>query len=278
MVASAVAAGGRRRARRHLDQALPELPVPERRRIFRAFIRHTGELLGEVGWLWNAPRAEILDHTEFSGLENLTGGSGGGGGTVLVTGHCGNWEWLNLGITAAGISMAVAVREIFDARIDAIVQRLRGRFGTESAQRGRRAGQQLAAALRAGKVIGLLIDQDIDAPGAFVEFFGRPAWTPTGAAFLAARVGRPVVMGFASRTPAGAMRLHFDEPIEIPGGFTPEEVSEALTAVLTARIESEIRLHPDQWVWSHRRWRRAPAADEKVWRAADYHRLLERNG
>ena len=74
------------------------------------------------------------------------------------------------------------------------------------------------------------------------------------------------------------MHLHFDHPIEIPGGLTPEEVSEALTAVATARIESEIRLHPDQWVWSHRRWRRIPAANEKAWRAADYQGLLERNG
>jgi len=269
-LAAALARGSGRRARRHLALAFPELREGERERIFRRFVLHTGEILGEVGWLANAPAEEILARTEFSGLHHLTEAAGPAGGAVLVTAHCGNWEWMNLAITAAGVPLTVAAREIFDPRIDAAVQELRGRFGTESALRGRRAGQKLLGALRAGRVIGLLIDQDIEAPGAFVTFFGHPAWTPTGAAVLAARAGRPIVTGFARRTAEGTMHLHFHPPLHPPPESAEEPGAAALTALLTARIEAQIRLAPEQWVWTHRRWRRQPRGGEPVFTAADF--------
>lgn len=268
-LAVVAARGSSRRARHQIALAFPELSPAQVGAVFRQFVRHTGELLGEVAWLWHAPPAEILARTQFSGLEHLADHLGKGGGVVLVTAHCGNWEWMNLAITAAGVPMTVAAREIFDPRIDALVQRLRGRFGTQSALRGRRAGQKLVAALRAGQVIGLLIDQDIDAPGAFVEFFGQPAWTPTGAAFLAAHTGRPVVTGFAHRTEAGSMHLRFDPPVAAPPPGTDEAGLAAFTALLTARIEEQIRRFPAQWVWSHRRWRRRPGPGERVFTPAE---------
>ncbi len=257
----------RGRARRHLAEAFPEQEPAWQRTVLRRCAGHLGALLGEVAWLWSAAPEAILARTEFVGLEHLTGALGAGRGALLVTGHCGDWEWLNLGLGAAGVPMTVAVREVYDPRLDEVVRRLRGRFGCESAMRGRGAGAKLLQALQRGRVIGLLIDQDIDAPGAFIEFFGRPAWTPTGAALLALRTGCPVVTGFATRLPDGTMRLAFDPPVPLPAGDDPETDAARLTATLTARIERQIRMHPEQWVWMHKRWRRQPGDEETVWRA-----------
>ena len=218
-----------------------------------------------MAWLWSAPPAAILARTEFVDLENLTGGLTADRGAALVTGHCGNWEWLNLALGAAGVGMTVAARELQDSRFDEVARRLRGRFGGESALRGKGAGAKLLQALRRGKVIGLLIDQDIAAPGVFAEFFGRPAWTPVGAALLPLRADRPVVTGFAARQPDGTMRLSFDPPImNAPAGDLQTEAAR-LTALLTARIERQVRAYPEQWVWMHKRWRHQPGEGETVW-------------
>ncbi len=256
----------RRRALAHLALALPELDERARRRLLRATAVHLGTLLGEVAWLWSAPPEEILARSRFDGLEHLTGQGGDGGGAILVTGHCGNWEWLNLALGAAGVGMSVAAREVYDPRLDELVRRLRGRFGGETVLRGAGAGQRLARALRCGRVLGLLIDQDIDAPGAFVEFFGRPAWTPTGAAVLALRAGRPLVPGFARREPDGGFLLAFEPPIAPDRTADPGAEAARLTARLTSRIEAWVRAAPAQWVWMHRRWKRQPQPDEPVWR------------
>jgi len=255
----------RRRALEHLALAFPGSDEAFRRATARATARHLGTVLGEVAWLWSAPAAEILARSRFDGLEHLTCQLSPAGGAILVTGHCGNWEWLNLALGAAGVRMSVAAREVYDPRLDDIVQQLRGRFGGETVLRGHGAGQRLVRALRGGSVLGILIDQDIDTPGAFVPFFGRPAWTPTGAAVLAVRTGRPLVPGYSRRAEDGTFRLVFEPPIVPTVGADPEEEAARLTARLTARIEAWIREAPAQWVWMHRRWRRRPGPDDRVW-------------
>ncbi|HVN75002.1 MAG TPA: lysophospholipid acyltransferase family protein [Thermoanaerobaculaceae bacterium] len=255
----------RARARAHLAQAFPDRDRTWRDDVLRRCARHLGTLLGEVAWLWSAPPSAILGRTEFVGLENLTGGLTPDRGAALVTGHCGNWEWLNLGLGAVGVGMTVAAREVYDPRFDEVARRLRGRFGGETALRGRGAGAKLVQALRRGRVIGLLIDQDIAAPGVYATFFGRPAWTAVGAALLPLRTGCPIVPGFAARRSDGTMRLEFDPPVVPDAGADPEAEAARLTAVLTARIERQVRAHPEQWVWMHKRWRHEPGEGELVW-------------
>jgi KDO2-lipid IV(A) lauroyltransferase len=255
----------RRRALRHIELAFPEQAPKWQRTLLRRCAMHLGELLGEVGWLWSAPPEKILAHSQIIGIEHLTGAIDANGGALLVTGHCGNWEWLNLALGASHVPMTVVAREVFDPRLDAIVQHLRGRFGAETALRGTNAGGRMMRGLRQGRVVGLLIDQDIDVPGAFVDYFGRPAWTATGAATLAIRTGRPVVCGFAARLPDGTMQLEFDPPLRPTAGEEPNTAAARLTAALTQRIEHQVRAHPEQWVWMHKRWKHQPSSDDLVW-------------
>ena len=91
----------RARARQHIAMAFPDRPEAWRRALLGACAGHLGAVLGEVAWLWSAPPAAILARTEFVGLEHLTGALAAERGALLVTGHCGNWEWLNLGLGAS---------------------------------------------------------------------------------------------------------------------------------------------------------------------------------
>jgi len=174
----------------------------------------------------------------------------------LITAHCGNWELLNALLGCSGIPMTIAVRELFDPRLDLIVTRLRARFGADVIARGHGAGRRLAAALAANRVVGLLIDQDIrDIPGVFVPFFRRPAWTPSGAAVLSLRAGAPAVPAFIHRRADGTHRVEIQPPLPVPQTDNESEAVRLLTANATAMIERQVRAHPEQWVWMHRRWR-----------------------
>ncbi|MEE8466883.1 MAG: lysophospholipid acyltransferase family protein, partial [Planctomycetota bacterium] len=125
--------------------------------------------------------------------------------------------------------------------------------------RGPDAARRLIRALAKNRVVGLLIDQDIgDIPGVFVPFFGRPAWTPTGAAMFALRRRCPVIPAFIHRCPDGTHRLEIQPPLTIPSTGSAQSQIAELTAASTACIERQIRAHPEQWVWSHRRWRTRP--------------------
>ncbi len=250
----------RLRAADHLALAFPELDAAGRHELLRRTARHLGLMLAEVVWLWRAQPPEVEKLCSAEGFEHLEGALAAGRGAVLVTGHCGNWEMLNARLGVGGIPMTIAVREVYDPRINRLATALRARFGTEVVFRGKEAGQLLNAGLARNRVLGLLIDQDIrSVPGVFVPFFGRPAWTPSGAALLALRKGVPVVPAFVHRRADGSHHATVHPPLDEPAGTNLRERVQALTAAATATIEDQIRAHPEQWVWMHRRWRTRPS-------------------
>ncbi len=254
--ALAVSGTNRRRAWAHLATAFPDLDDGARRTHLKAMAGHLGLLLAEVVWLWRARPHQVVQLCTISGLEHFLAARESGTGAVLVTAHCGNWEILNARLGAAGIPLTIAVREVFDRRLDLIASTLRARFGAEVVPRGPRAARGLLKALATNRVIGLLIDQDIHGiPGTFVPFFGRPAWTPSGAATLALRTGRPLIPAFAYRCSDGSHHAEVHPPLPVPTAGTAEEKVQELTAAATAAIERQVRAHPEQWVWMHLRWK-----------------------
>ncbi len=258
-VALATMRSSSQRIRRHLEIAFPEVGHHEVRRLTLGCARHFGLMLAEVAWLHRARSSQVERLCRISGVEHLRSALDDGRGAMLTTAHCGNWELLNARLPVAAVPLTIAVRRLDDPRLDRMVTSLRCRFGTEVVPRGETAGRVLARALASNRVDGLLIDQDIrDVPGVFVPFFGRPAWTPSGAAMLAIRLRAPVIPGFIHRLPDGTHEATIHPPLPIPTDGSLEDRVQELTAAATAAIEAQIRAYPEQWVWMHRRWRTRP--------------------
>lgn len=249
----------RERIRTHLKIAFPEKTDEEREQITRACARHFGLMLAEISWLWRATSEKVEALCEIEGQEHVKTALEEGRGLMIATAHCGNWEIHAARLPIAGIHLLSAYRQLDDPRLDQLVTKMRSRFGTEVIPRGPTAGKQLVRMLARNGAVGLLIDQDIRSiPGVFVPFFGRPAWTPSGAAMLALRRRCPLLPGFAHRRPDGTHKTEFHPPLLMPEGGSLEDRVEELTAAATAAIERQIRAHPEQWVWMHRRWRTRP--------------------
>ncbi|MFN7971368.1 MAG: lysophospholipid acyltransferase family protein [Acidobacteriota bacterium] len=256
-----VVAPRRRRVLDHLRLAFPERDAVAQRRLARRIFARLGENLAEVLRLGASRPEEVLENVRFEGLEHLDAALAGRHGVLLVTGHVGCWEIMAAAIALRGYPLNVIAREVYDARVDELVVDTRARFGVKTIQRDQsHAAREILRTLKRGEILGLLIDVDIKAPGAFVPFFGQPAWTPTGAAAFSVRAHAPVVMGFVNREgPTHVIR--FEPPLspETTGDRDADLVTN--TARYTARIEAAIRRCPEDWVWTHRRWRRVPGPD-----------------
>ena len=240
----------RRRARTQLARALGLAPESRRARLLaRGVFAQLGVSAVEVCRLLRDPSA--LDAVEIpeASRRALESALAGGRGAVFATGHIGNWELMAAALARAGFPITAIAKESYDPRFTRLVEGGRRRLGVEVIHRGR-AGSSAATlrALRRGRVLGLLIDQDTRAPGAFVPFFDAPAFTPIGAASLAMRTGASLVVGTIRRTPRGG------HVIDIEKCTAPADATEG-TAALTAVLERRIRSHPSQWVWFHERWK-----------------------
>ena len=208
----------------------------------------------ELVWLPNLDRKKLERTTEIHDVHYLDEALASGRGTLIFTGHCGNWEWLAATVALLGYPLTVLQRERDEPDLNRFIERLRSRFGTRAiGRRSSTSALEMFRTLRNGGLLAFLIDQNIRAESVKVPFFGMPALTPIGPAKLAVRAEAPVMICFVERR-GGKHIVQFQEPIV---ASDPVEI----TARLTAAIEQQIRRAPEQWVWFHPRWKERPKWD-----------------
>lgn len=245
-----VARRDRRKTLRNLETTMPDLSPEAQKEMGAEVFRHLGRSLTEVCWMRVAER--VRQNTEFEGLDNLRSAVDHGRGVVLFTGHCGNWEWMAAAIAVAGLEMNVIARSMDDERMNEFIVRSRARFGVTTIGRGSRSSAaDILRTLREGKILGVLIDQSINAEVVDVDFLGREAPTPIGPARLAKKGGSQVIAGFTERLDDGRHLVRFEPSLDA-SELDPVEITQRMTAA----IVRQIRRRPEQWVWNHNRWRR----------------------
>jgi KDO2-lipid IV(A) lauroyltransferase len=253
----------RRRTLANLARAYPELAATERRRLARRSWQHLGVVLVEQAALLARPIDAILSRVRIDGLEHLQAVMARPGRVLVLTAHLGNWEVLTAASRLTGFPLAVVVRPLDSSRLNELAERIRRKTGVELIDK-RRALRSVLAALAAGRMVGILLDQNATrAEAAFVPFFGHLAATSRSIAVLALRTRTPIVPIFTRRRPGGIHQVEVQPPVAWPDAGPREGAIVELTARCTAAIEAAIRQTPDQWLWMHHRWRTRPPGERR---------------
>lgn len=241
-----------------LAKALPELSAVERAHIAHDCFANLGTTAMEALALPRLGR----DPGPWLVLENesvLRDAFARGKGLILVTCHSGNWELLNIVVNLLQIPSLAIAKPLSNPRLNELLLAARRSPYMEVMQRGTKdSPRQFLTALKQGKAVILLIDQDIDAQSVYVDFFGVPARTPRVAASLALRLNVPVITGFDRRLSDGRHIVRFAEVPVTEAIRSGENPDRAFTQAITATIEAHVRAWPAQWAWNHRRWLHPP--------------------
>lgn len=280
---SAVGGPRARRVDEQLALAFPELSAAERRRRRNAVFAHLGQGLAEALLLAGRHRGALLDRVRVEGLEHLEAARRGadGRGVLVIGPHLGNWELGGARLASLGVPIALVYRGLRQPALERAIQQVRagraapsdpGAEAVEQIPMGPRAGVRLVRALSSGRNVLVLLDQRARSPeGLVVEFFGRPARTRAGPLKLADRVGAPVLVAAARREDDGRHhRVTLHPPLQLEAGASDdEEVLRRNLQRVTTALEHEIRSSPEQWIWTHGRWRGAqstpaPEDDERT--------------
>lgn len=251
--------------RRHRSIALENLKTAfgkekierERRRIAVRAFENLGRTVVEFAWVQGKPPAELMGRTIFEGIEHYEAAIREKKGVVILTAHFGSWEWMGTAISLLGTRMNVVARPLDNPKLDNMVNAWRERYGNRVLNK-RTSAAELLRLLRAGEVVGLLLDQNTTASEAvFVDYFGKPAATHKGLSILALRTGAAILPTFIIRE-GNRHRVVIEKPLDIVRtGDLERDLTEA-TALFTRSIESAVRRHPDHWLWVHRRWKTQP--------------------
>jgi len=191
-------------------------------------------------------------------LFNLLKAIENGRGVFLLTGHFGNWELMSAAISLRFGGLSIVARPFDFEPLDRLMSNLRTRFGTELIPK-QRAMRKLMRAIRQNKMVGILLDQNVDwYDGVFINFLGRRACTNKGLALMALKTGAPVIPVFSVRQKDGRYCIVFEDEVRLKRSGDKTRDVEENTALFTGAIEDYIRQYPDHWFWFHMRWKTRP--------------------
>ena len=238
-----------RRLRENLHNAGLGRSESELRQLLHANIREAGKGVMELPWVWRRPLEQVVASVkQCHGWEHFEAAHAQGKGVIVLTPHIGCFEVIGLYI-AARMPMTCLYRRPRWKFLDTMMHagRERGQMKLAAADLG--GVRQLLKALKRGEIIGVLPDQvPGNGEGEWAPFFGRPAYTMTLIGRLIESSGAAVVMCHSERLPRGkGYALHFT-PLTFDG------VS-SIPLQMNAALETVIRNHPEQYLWSYNRYK-----------------------
>jgi KDO2-lipid IV(A) lauroyltransferase len=256
----------RRVGMRNLELAFPEKSRAERARILRGEFTSLGRQLAELCHFPGYTLENVEQVVIYDGLENYERAFARKKGVLFLTAHFGGWELSAFTHSLHGHWMHVVMRPMDNAYLDRTIRRYRTMHGNKTVDKDDFV-RGLLAAMKAGEVVGILMDTNMTPPqGIFVDFFGIPACTASGLARIALRTDAAVVPTFTIWDAAlGKYRLRFDPALELIRTGDQEADIAANTQLFTKVIEDYVRKYPEQWLWVHRRWKTRPEGESGLY-------------
>ena len=222
--------------------------------VVREVFRNIGRTFFEFARFGKTKPADVNRIVVGEGAEGFRRVLAEGHGGFLATAHFGNWELLGAWVAAQGFPVDLLVATQHNPLIDRMINGFRSSMGVGIVELAT-GSRGVFKTLRANRIAATAPDQHAPAGTVVMDFFGRPASIARGPALFAIRCHCPVI-------PILLRRERYDRHVLIAGEliyppFSGDEEADvrAMTARYVKFIEKNIRLYPEQWLWTHNRWK-----------------------
>ncbi len=241
----------------NIRACFPELSAADQQRLVRAHFRAFTQAAFATPIAWWGSAGRLRRIVRMPGREHLDRALAAKRPVILLVAHF-------VAIELAGVALApdYFIIDMYkrpkNRFFDFLIRARRRRFGGLLVER-REGIKPVIRALRKGGTFFYLSDQDQGMEGAvFAPFFGVPAATLTALSRLAQMTGAVVIPAVARQLRAGrGYELEFQPPLD---GFPSGDV-QADTVRMNAVIEAAVRTMPEQYFWSHRRFKTRPPGE-----------------
>ena len=210
-----------------------------------------GRIFAEYPFLKNFRKGELDNFIVINGknyLENILKEKKR---AVFVSGHFNNFELMAMQLEKSGIELSAIYRPLNNIFLNKIMEQIRTKYICKNQiKKGMAGTRQIIKNLKKGSSVALMIDQRVR-EGSKVEFFGNLATTTTIPAQLIKKYKCELVPIYIERKEKHYFKMHISKPIKVSSKKTTEEITLFLNSVL----EKMILKNPDQWIWTHDRWK-----------------------
>jgi KDO2-lipid IV(A) lauroyltransferase len=239
----------------NVSGAFPDLDAARVARLARCSARNAVHVMVETLRAGRLRREELARRVSIDNPDLIEQLAADYGSVIALAAHHGNWEWLQLACAARlALPVAALYKPIGRKRLDALLRRLRSRFGSLMIP-ARTALPELVSFARRQGVIALVADQGPrpDEEKYWGRLLGRDTAFFTGPEKLARVLRAPLVFAHMQRLKRGHYRVRF-ETLAVPPYVQAEG---ALLERYIDCLEKQILEAPQDWLWSYKRWKYA---------------------
>jgi len=231
-------------------------PGQDDRALYSAAYEHLGHLFFEILMLLGPMRKFVMSQVDISGLEHWRAARALGKGSIFLASHVGNWEVMAAGgAFQAGIDLMMVTKRLKPAWLHDAIEDGRSLCRVDATYEPRTL-KDILRHLKNNGTCGIVLDQYAGPPiGVRVPFFGQAVGTSTAFAALVRRTGAAVLPVVNYRKPGGRIQITIRPMIS---WIHDEDQAVELarnTAQYASILEADVRTHPEQWLWIHRRFK-----------------------
>ena len=223
----------------------------ERQEIIKKMWGNYGRILSEYIYIKEFRKNNLNQFIEIEGLEYLNEIKKNNKQVIFVSGHFNNFELMAMEIEKAGINLAAVYRPLNNPFLNIVMENIRKKYICRTQiKKGKTGTRDLLKLFKNNYSIALMIDQRVS-EGISVNFFNREAKTTTIPAQFIKKYGCEIVPVYIERKQNFNFKLYIKKPVQFDNQFTIEDITLKLNEIL----EKMILKNPDQWIWSHDRWK-----------------------
>ena len=210
-----------------------------------------GRILSEYVYLKQFREDKLKEFIEIKGLDILNEIKKNNEQVIFISGHFNNFELMAMYIEKFGIDLAAIYRPLNNKFLNPLMEKIREKYiCKKQVKKGVSGTREILRHFKNGSSIALMIDQRVS-EGIKTDFFGYPALTTTIPAQFIKKFNTKIVPVYIERTNNNLFKLEFYEAIK----FDKNEGLQSITFKLNKILEKMILKNPDQWIWTHNRWK-----------------------
>ena len=223
----------------------------ERKIIIKKMWGNYGRIFGEYMYIKEFRNNSLENKIEIIGQKILDEIKNKNKPVIFISGHFNNFELMAMQLEKSGIKLAAIYRPLNNIFLNPIMEKIRKKYICKrQVKKGLYGTKEILKYFKEGSSIALMIDQRIS-EGIKSKFFNRDALTTTIPAQFVKKFNCNVVPIYIERKQKHQFRLEIFNPIE----FSKNEEIEKITNKLNTILEQMIVKNPDQWIWTHNRWK-----------------------
>jgi KDO2-lipid IV(A) lauroyltransferase len=235
----------------NLTNAFPNLNEFEKSKITKTMWCNYGKILAEYVFIKNFRETKLEQNVIVKGQEILEKIQINKKPVIFISGHFNNFELMAMHIDKSGIDLAAIYRPLNNKYLNTIMEKIRRNYiCNKQVKKGIAGTKLLLKYFRNGTSIALMIDQRVS-QGLRSNFFNKKASTTTIPAQFIKKFKCDVVPIYIERTNNINFKITINKPIK----FSDSSSIEAITNDLNKILEKMILENPEQWIWTHDRWK-----------------------